>query len=154
HDVALPPRREPNHDFSEAASQPEAASPREPSSPLIDARDEPRSSAPEPGGESHPFDAPPAASAVAARAPGAAPPRPSTEWPPAPTGGSDNDSWLASDDDWSTDASWDAQPSWTQDTAHHDIFAPEEPMEANAIDTDALDDDAFFASLREAVRDE
>jgi hypothetical protein len=27
-------------------------------------------------------------------------------------------------------------------------------MEANAIDTDSLDDDAFFASLREAVRDD
>ena len=27
-------------------------------------------------------------------------------------------------------------------------------MEANAIEGDALDDDAFFASLRDAVRDE
>jgi hypothetical protein len=27
-------------------------------------------------------------------------------------------------------------------------------MEANAIDGDALDDDAFFASLRDAVRDD
>ena len=27
-------------------------------------------------------------------------------------------------------------------------------MEANAVDTDSLDDDAFFASLREAVRDD
>jgi hypothetical protein len=27
-------------------------------------------------------------------------------------------------------------------------------MEANPVDTDALDDDAFFASLREAVRDD
>jgi hypothetical protein len=27
-------------------------------------------------------------------------------------------------------------------------------MEATAIDTDSLDDDAFFASLREAVRDD
>jgi hypothetical protein len=27
-------------------------------------------------------------------------------------------------------------------------------MEANQVDTESLDDDAFFASLREAVRDE
>jgi hypothetical protein len=27
-------------------------------------------------------------------------------------------------------------------------------MEANPVDTDSLDDDAFFASLREAVRDD
>jgi DivIVA domain-containing protein len=33
-------------------------------------------------------------------------------------------------------------------------FASEEPMEAQAIDSDALDDDAFFASLRDAVHDE
>jgi hypothetical protein len=28
------------------------------------------------------------------------------------------------------------------------------PMEANAVDTDSLSDDQFFASLREAVRDD
>jgi hypothetical protein len=33
-------------------------------------------------------------------------------------------------------------------------YASEVPMEANAVDTDSLDDDAFFASLREAVRDD
>jgi hypothetical protein len=27
-------------------------------------------------------------------------------------------------------------------------------MEANQVDTESLDDDAFFASLREAVRDD
>jgi len=27
-------------------------------------------------------------------------------------------------------------------------------MEANAVDSDSLDDDAFFASLREAVHDD
>jgi hypothetical protein len=27
-------------------------------------------------------------------------------------------------------------------------------MEATSVDTDSLDDDAFFASLREAVRDD
>ena len=37
---------------------------------------------------------------------------------------------------------------------HHDPFPSDVPMEANAVDTDALDDDAFFASLREAVRDD
>ncbi len=34
------------------------------------------------------------------------------------------------------------------------MFASDVPMEANAVDTDSLDDDAFFASLREAVRDD
>ena len=33
-------------------------------------------------------------------------------------------------------------------------LAPEVPIEATAIETDSLDDDAFFASLREAVRDD
>jgi DivIVA domain-containing protein len=156
HDVVLPSRREPAYDVTEVVSTtPEPAAAPEPSpSPLIDAREVPRPSGPELSSESHPFDAPPAASAAASRAPVAAPPRPSTEWPPAPAAGAANESWLAADDDWSSDAAWDAQPSWAQDTAHHDIFASDEPMEANAVDTDSLDDDAFFASLREAVRDE
>jgi len=32
-------------------------------------------------------------------------------------------------------------------------FASDVPMEAQAVDSDALDDDAFFVSLRDAVRD-
>ena len=53
-----------------------------------------------------------------------------------------------------SEQSWDAPAPWERDTAHHETLASDVPMEANAIDTDSLDDDAFFASLREAVRDD
>jgi hypothetical protein len=97
-----------------------------------------------------------------ASSPVAAPPRPAEpEWPPpasqagttgAPTASS---SWLAGGDDWApTDAALDDAPSWEQATATHDAFASDVPMEATAITSDAYDDDAFFASLRDAVRDE
>jgi hypothetical protein len=44
--------------------------------------------------------------------------------------------------------------SWDQATAAHEPFSSDTPMEATAVDSDSLDDDAFFASLREAVRDD
>jgi cell division initiation protein len=124
------------------------------------------------GADAGPF----AAEASAARSPVAAPPRPEpAEWPPpAPTaaapapapGPAAESSWLsASDSDWgSSTAAWDAPAPWEHDDARSgaqpelyatpDAYASEVPMEANAIDTDSLDDDAFFASLREAVRDD
>ncbi|MFI5053000.1 MAG: DivIVA domain-containing protein [Acidimicrobiia bacterium] len=102
--------------------------------------------------------------------PVSAPPRPTAEWPPpAPaagsaTAGTVDSSWLAEADDWAAaDQAWQAPAPWerdaAQDAAHDDTappaaFASEVPMDANPVDTDSLDDDAFFASLREAVRDD
>jgi DivIVA domain-containing protein len=118
---------------------------------------------------------PSAAEASGHRSPVAAPPRPEpAEWPPpaptaeatpAPTAAPAGDSWLssASDDEWaSSTTAWDAPAPWERDSTPAgapaatpaEAFASEVPMEANAIDTDSLDDDAFFASLREAVRDD
>jgi DivIVA domain-containing protein len=106
-------------------------------------------------------------------APVAAPPRPEpAEWPPpapvaeAPSAAAEapapaaETSWLAtSDAEWSTSSTaWDAPAPWEHDappaSAPPEPYGSEVPMEANAIDTDSLDDDAFFASLREAVRDD
>jgi DivIVA domain-containing protein len=123
-----------------------------------------------------------AAEGSATRSPVAAPPRPQpAEWPPpapaatapapapAPApgpGAAAESSWLAaSDSDWgSSTAAWDAPAPWERDDAPAgaapepyatpDAYASEVPMEANPVDTDSLDDDAFFASLREAVRDD
>jgi len=116
-----------------------------------------------------------AAEASASQSPVAAPPRPMSaesappagEWPPpapAPEASASappasaapaDSSWLPSEDDWAPGApAWDAPAPWERDTAAHEPFASDVPIEANAIDTDSLDDDAFFASLREAVRDD
>ncbi len=110
----------------------------------------------------------------AGRSPVAAPPRPEpSEWPPTPVAEAapgptaapaPESSWLsAADSDWGTTAgtsAWDAPAPWEREaltTGPQPLpagtFDPE-PMEANTIDTDSLDDDAFFASLREAVRDD
>ena len=49
----------------------------------------------------------------------------------------------------------DEPAPWDHLTAEHQPFVAETPVEANAVEGgDDLDDDAFFASLREAVRDE
>jgi DivIVA domain-containing protein len=107
-------------------------------------------------------DAGPLAAEAPAASPIVAPPRPEpAEWPPAPSADAATgpvpvveSSWLASDADWSASApAWDAPAPWERDGAS-EAFATEVPMEATAIDTDSLDDDAFFASLREAVRDD
>ena len=118
-----------------------------------------------PGGEPNPY----AAEASAVRSPVAAPPRPdAVEWPPTPAAAAAAESsWLSSDTDWestSASAAWDAPAPWerespppappAQASPPPEAFASDVPMEANAIDTDSLDDDAFFASLREAVRDD
>jgi DivIVA domain-containing protein len=112
-----------------------------------------------------------AAEASAARSPVAAPPRPAPEaWPPpasasapeAPAPSAES-SWLASSEsEWSSSsAAWDAPAPWEregiaqpQPYATPDAYGAEVPLEANPVDTDSLDDDAFFASLREAVRDD
>lgn len=107
------------------------------------------------------------AAPLASEASVAAPPRPpaapapavAPEWPPpAPQASaaapSAESSWLSSDDEWAPAQEWDAPAPWERDTAQHEAFASEVPMEARAVDTNSLDDDAFFASLREAVRDD
>ena len=111
-----------------------------------------------------PSPSPVAAEASSARSPVVAPPRPepAPEWPPpaptadAPAAPAADSSWLSSDSDWtSSTAAWDAPAPWEREGAPPvEAFAADVPMEANAIDTDSLDDDAFFASLREAVRDD
>jgi cell division initiation protein len=42
---------------------------------------------------------------------------------------------------------------WEHATAEHQPFTADTPLEANPVYTDDLDDDAFFASLRDAVND-
>jgi DivIVA domain-containing protein len=122
------------------------------------------------------IDAPSAAAPYAdepAPSPVAAPPRPTeTEWPPAApvmpppeastsaapaaaVPGAPAGSWLAANDDWSpADPALGEPAPWDQQTAMHQPFASEVPMEATAVEADALDDDAFFATLRDAVRDD
>lgn len=107
-------------------------------------------------------DSGPSVSEASAVSPVVAPPRPEpAEWPPAPSADAATgpvpaveSSWLSSDSDWSSSTpAWDAPAPWERDGAS-EAFATDVPMEATAIDTDSLDDDAFFASLREAVRDD
>ncbi|HEY3672229.1 MAG TPA: DivIVA domain-containing protein [Acidimicrobiia bacterium] len=125
------------------------------------------------GGDGSASPSPFASEASATRSPVAAPPRPEpAEWPPAPvadaapapTAAPAGDSWLSasSDSEWaSSTTAWDAPAPWERENTPAaaaptpaEAFASDVPMEANAIDTDSLDDDAFFASLREAVRDD
>jgi cell division septum initiation protein DivIVA len=64
-------------------------------------------------------------------------------------------SWLSDIEGASGAADADAPAPWEHATAEHQPFAADTPIEAHAVDTDDdLDDDAFFASLREAVRDD
>ncbi len=174
HDVEIPVEREPAPTAAvvaepepqiDAAGGPDASTDEHewdsgPSTHAIEGLDAaPPASAPTPA--PGPF----AAEASAARSPVAAPPRPepAPEWPPpapvadAPSAPAAESSWLSSDSDWtSSTAGWDAPAPWEREggTPAAEPFAADVPMEANAIDTDSLDDDAFFASLREAVRDD
>jgi DivIVA domain-containing protein len=107
-----------------------------------------------------------AAEASTSRAPVAAPPRPEASpsaWPPPATAGesvpgaSAETAWLsATDSEWLAESEgFDTPAPWERETGSTpNPFAGELPMEATPIDTDSLDDDAFFASLREAVRDD
>ena len=99
------------------------------------------------------------AEAAASRtaAPVAAPPRPAeAEWPPpaTPSAAAAEPAWLAGKDATTNGLSSAEQRSWEQATATHEPFSSDTPMEATAVDGDSLDDDAFFASLRDAVRDD
>jgi DivIVA domain-containing protein len=130
-----------------------------------------------------PFDAPPAAAPAAASAaapvasspepapswdPGpattaiATEPEPARDWPPSPSAQATaapvsdapaQSSWLG-DDAWAAEPALESPAPWERDTAHHEPFSSDVPMEANPVDTDSLSDDQFFASLREAVRDD
>ena len=98
-----------------------------------------------------------------------APPAPAGEWPPpAPSAdASSGRTGTAVRDDrpqpeaarvaaaWESPAAWgstDPEPWAAPEAAPR--FASDVPMEARTVDADPLDDDAFFASLREAVRDD
>jgi DivIVA domain-containing protein len=129
-----------------------------------------------PGGTNGPGGgAPSPVARAAAAAPVSAPPRPVTEaprpatdWPPpapvaaAPAPADAESSWLDGADEWAaSEGGWETPAPWERDSyaaAAPDplstALSAEIPLEANPIDTDSLDDDAFFASLREAVRDE
>jgi vacuolar-type H+-ATPase subunit H len=92
--------------------------------------------------------------------------RTAPEWPPpapaaeATSTGSPEASWLTESEEWATpETTWEAPPPWERDASVEQptaaaVFASEVPMDAHPVDTDSLDDDAFFASLREAVRDD
>jgi DivIVA domain-containing protein len=178
HEVELPPEREPVAVAADTASEPglgpeaeeavhEVQSDQSAWDPSPDTRAFGSVDAPSgaPSGSASPY----AAEASGSSSPVAAPPRPmaapapapSGEWPPpapqasAASSPQAESSWLSSEDEWApAGQSWDSPAPWERDTAQHEAFAPEVPMEANAVDTDSLDDDAFFASLREAVRDD
>jgi cell division initiation protein len=93
---------------------------------------------------------PPSEPAAPAWPPPAPEPRPA-----AAEGGAGSDSWLESEGDWATSATaWDAPAPWEREGASPESYSPDVTMEANSIDSDSLDDDAFFASLREAVSDD
>jgi cell division initiation protein len=110
--------------------------------------------------EPRPNDAPwppPAegASTATASASVAAPPRPAEPAPaPAPQPAA-SDSWLRDPEPAVAEPLDEPAPPWEHATAEHEPFSADTPLEANAIDADDdLGDDAFFASLREAVRDD
>jgi cell division septum initiation protein DivIVA len=65
-------------------------------------------------------------------------------------------SWLSDIEDAQRSIDSDAPAPWEHATAEHQPFAADMPIEAHTVDAadDDLDDDAFFASLREAVRDD
>jgi|SRR5436190_1239274 len=65
-------------------------------------------------------------------------------------------SWLSDIEDAPPAGDSDAPAPWEHATAEHQPFAADTAIEAHPVDTadDDLDDDAFFASLREAVRDD
>ncbi|MFI5046081.1 MAG: DivIVA domain-containing protein [Acidimicrobiia bacterium] len=107
---------------------------------------------------------PPAPAGGVMREPGsspvAAPPRPAeTAWPPAPQAepgpsAAAGPAWLAGKEPPSNGAPPNDALPWEQATASHEPFSSDTPMEATAVDGDSLDDDAFFASLRDVVRDD
>jgi DivIVA domain-containing protein len=117
----------------------------------------PVAAAPEPAPS---WDAGPATTVIATEPASAAapaadwPPTPSAQAAPAPVADSPAPTNWLGDDAWSAEPALDTPAPWERDTVHHEPFSSEVPMEANAVDTDSLSDDQFFASLREAVRDD
>jgi cell division septum initiation protein DivIVA len=75
--------------------------------------------------------------------------------PSGPVGAEIPSSWLSDIEGAHGSPDSDAPAPWDHATAEHQPFAADTPIEAHTVDTDDdLDDDAFFASLREAVRDD
>jgi len=74
----------------------------------------------------------------------------------APVGAELPSSWLSDIEGSTALGDTDSPAPWEHATAEHQPFAADTPIEAHAVDSvdDDLDDDAFFASLREAVRDD
>ncbi|MEX1008194.1 MAG: DivIVA domain-containing protein [Acidimicrobiia bacterium] len=96
-----------------------------------------------------PADAAPSSASVMAPARGGA----SAAAAQAP-GAQASASWL-SDVEPTSEPPVDAAAPWEHATAEHQPYAADTPIEATAVEADDdLDDDAFFASLREAVRDD
>jgi cell division initiation protein len=127
-----------------------------PASPAVS-----HTTAPEPRPNDAPWPPPAesaAAGATAATASVAAPPRPEPSPAPAPApqpAAAGSESWLRDPDPGVAEPVDDAPAPWEHATAEHQPFSADTALEANAVDADDdLDDDAFFASLREAVRDD
>jgi DivIVA domain-containing protein len=96
-------------------------------------------------------------------APAADPPRPAGSWSPAPDQAETG--WppapAASSPEGGAGMRFGGEAFDDAAPLHHDVpaaadlpFAADVEMDANPVDSDALDDDAFFASLRDAVRDD
>ena len=78
-----------------------------------------------------------------------------TAFAPQETASSPSDSWLRDPEPVVAEPVDDPPAPWEHATAEHEPFTADTPLEATAVDADDdLDDDAFFASLREAVRDD
>jgi cell division septum initiation protein DivIVA len=93
--------------------------------------------------------APGAAAPTAAAAASAA----ASPTPTPPGAGEQPSSWL-SDVEPPSGPESDAPAPWDHLTAEHQPFAADTPIEAHQVADDDIDDDAFFASLRDAVRDD
>jgi len=68
------------------------------------------------------------------------------DWPPAPP--------AANEGELAPPAAWETPAPAAADRGSGEAFSSDVAMEAQPVDTEMLDDDAFFASLRDAVRDD
>ena len=83
------------------------------------------------------------------------PVEPSPAPAPQPMASSPSDTWLRDPEPVVAEPLDDLSAPWEHATAEHEPFTADTPLEATAVDADDdLDDDTFFASLREAVRDD
>jgi hypothetical protein len=69
-----------------------------------------------------------------------------SEWPPVPP--------AASAPAFEAPPVWDSPDVSVIDAGYDEPFSSDVAMPAQPVDTEMLDDDAFFASLRDAVRDD